>query len=195
MASHKRRAMDTLLPMSIGSPPLPNLVKPSNDANLRTWTPSQPTLTPVHLDTREPELSIRLKMTTGFTRALCRMHIPYRAFNKHGDTYLRGFVAGQSVTVNFVFGNEKTVSQICVTHHYMLLCSLDEGVEKRVCIPLVLPPLLVLSPSAQQLLCNYQPSNVAHCSVVWKVDGQHSGRSNLAARNWFSYSQRPVVPL
>ncbi len=76
---------------------------------------------------------------------------------------------GQSVTVNFGFGNEKTVSQICVIHHYMLLCWLDlDGVEKRLSFPLVLPPLLVLSPSAPQLY--YATTNHPMLHTVWSLE-------------------------
>ena len=37
---------------------------------------------------------------------------------------------GHHVTVNFGFGNEKTVSQICVIHHFMLLSWVNGGVRK-----------------------------------------------------------------
>lgn len=61
---------------------------------------------------------------------------------------------GHHVTVNYGYGNEKTVSQICVIHHFMLLSwvnGMNDGIRKTLCLPLVLPPLLVVTPNAPQL--------------------------------------------
>ena len=58
---------------------------------------------------------------------------------------------GHKVTVNLGFGNETAVSQICVVHHYLVICWLIGGEQKMMCMPLVIPPLLVLTPSAPQL--------------------------------------------